>query len=175
VGYDALVESVRLIESGFETDPVRLSRRRRFAPVAFDVQGDLAATWFVRRGTGTFWHEIHTLKCTNGSWARLGGGGYSSDEDGLADRAPAAELPGPLQVSPGGATALGTGSWSPAPDRFLRYALLCAAQEVVALDLGQRAPLPVPRHGRLMVIWTERAPVVRALGPQDEEISSARV
>jgi hypothetical protein len=115
VGYDALAESVHLIESGFETDPARLSRRRRFAPVAFDVQGDLAATWFVRRGAGTFWHEVHTLERRNGSWVRLGGGGYSSDEDELADRPPAAELSGPLQVSAGGATALRSGSWLPRP------------------------------------------------------------
>ena len=106
---------------------------------------------------------------------RLGGGAYSSDEDGLADRAPAAELSGSHQVSAGGATALGTGSWFPAPDRFLRYARLCAAREVVALDLRRGEPVPVPRHGRLLLIWTERAPVVRALGPQGEEIASAKV
>jgi len=59
-------------------------------------------------------------------------------------------------------------------DRFLRYALLCAAREVVALDLGQR-PRPVPRHGRLLVVWTDRAPVVRALGRHGEELASAEV
>ena len=58
-----------------------------------------------------------------------------------------------------------------APDRFLRCARLRAAREVVALDLGRGEPVPVPRHGRLLMIWTGRAPVVRALGPQGEEIA----
>lgn len=69
-----MTESLRLIESGFDADPVRLSRRRRFAAVAYDVQGDVAATWFVRRGKGTFWHQVHTLAHRDGRWTDLATG-----------------------------------------------------------------------------------------------------
>ena len=34
-----------------------------------------------------------------------------------------------------------------------------------------REPVPVPRHGRLLMIWTGQAPIVRALGLQGEEVA----
>jgi len=58
VAYDIEAESRRLIADGLPDRPVQLSRRRRFAPVAVDVDGDVAGTWFVRRGVGCFWDEV---------------------------------------------------------------------------------------------------------------------
>jgi len=73
-------ESRRLIADGLPDRPVQLSRRRRFAPVAVDVDGDVAGTWFVRRGVGCFWDEIHLLVHQANGWSYKGGGGGSSGE-----------------------------------------------------------------------------------------------
>jgi hypothetical protein len=44
VAYDPLLESARLIDSGLPAMPLRISRRRRFIPLAVDVDDDVAAT-----------------------------------------------------------------------------------------------------------------------------------
>ncbi|WP_091647034.1 hypothetical protein [Micromonospora pallida] len=86
MAYDALAESLRLIISGLPDGPVRLSRRRRFGPVAVDVDGNVAATRFLRRGVGCYWDETHLLAVDNhGAWRTLGGGGSSDDEDPTAE------------------------------------------------------------------------------------------
>ena len=171
VSYDRLAESVRLIETGLTSDPVRLSRRRRFAAVAYEVQNDVAAAWFVRRGHNTFWHEIHTLARRGGVWSCLGGGGHNADEDGLADRPCAAELGGRLVSRGGGSTGVGQRSLLPLPDRFVTYAELLVAEEVSAVEVGSdhRA---APRHGRLLAVWTERPPRVRALAADGDELAT---
>ena len=102
-----VAESVRLIEFGVRADPVRLSRRRRFAAVAVDVVDDVAVTLFVRRGAGMFHQEAHVLARTDGRWVYLGGGGAGTDDDGLGDRPGSAELGGLLAVSGGGWCARG--------------------------------------------------------------------
>jgi len=85
VAYDALAESVALIESR-RLEPVRrLSRRRRFAAMAVDVVGDVAASMFARRGVGCIWQETHVLALRDGQWALLGGGGGTGNEDLLTD------------------------------------------------------------------------------------------
>ncbi|OLT19317.1 hypothetical protein BJF78_11260 [Pseudonocardia sp. CNS-139] len=170
MSYDPLVESVRLIESGFEADPARLSRRRRFAAVAYDVQDDVAATWFVRRGHNTFWQEFHTLTYRDGAWIRLGGSGHNDDEDGLSDRPRAVDLPGLLVSRGGGSTTLGRSSFLPLPSACVYYAQLLVAREVTAVDISG-APRPAPRHGRLLAVWKKRPPVVRALGETGQEIA----
>jgi hypothetical protein len=43
MAYDILAESRRLIIEGPPAQQVRLSRRRRFAALAVDVDGDIAA------------------------------------------------------------------------------------------------------------------------------------
>src|SRR3712207_1497735 len=77
VAYDRLAESIRLIEHGVPEAPARLSRRRRFAPLAVDVDGDVAASLFVVRGAGHFRQEAHVLVRRSGTWTMLGGGGGS--------------------------------------------------------------------------------------------------
>ena len=86
MAYDALAESLTLIESRHVEPVRRLTRRRRFAAMAFDVAGDLAVSMFARRGVGCIWQETHVLVFRDGQWARLGGGGVTSDADLLADR-----------------------------------------------------------------------------------------
>jgi len=135
------------------------------------VQNDVAAAWFVRRGHNTFWHEIHTLARRGGVWSCLGGGGHNADEDGLADRPCAAELGGLLVSRGGGSTSVGQRSLLPLPDRFVTYAELLVAEEVSAVEVGSdhRA---APRHGRLLAVWTERPPRVRALAADGDELAT---
>lgn len=103
MAYDVLAESVALIE-GRRVEPVRrLTRRRRFAAMAVDVSGDVAATMFARRGVGCVCQEIHVLRRRNGEWEWLGGGGGTGGHDDfLADR------PMVLPNFPGPGGALGT-------------------------------------------------------------------
>ena len=171
VSYDLLAESVRLIESGLRADPARLSRRRRCAAVAYAVQGDVAATWFVRRGPNTFWNEIHTLARREGVWVCLGGGGHDADEDGLADRPPAVDLCGVLVSSGRGSTGLGRRSLFRLSGGLVSYAELLVAEEVVTVDIGgnRRA---APRHGRLIAVWTRTPPLVRALAADGSELDT---
>ncbi|MCF7552050.1 hypothetical protein [Pseudonocardia sp. WMMC193] len=171
MSYDRQAESVRLLESGVTSDPVRLSRRRRFAAVAYDVLGDVAAAWFVRRGHNTFWHEIHTLSRRGGVWNYLGGGGHDADDDGLADRPRAAELGGLLVSHGSGSTSLGQRSLLSLPTRFVSYAELLVADEVSAVDVDGRRRA-VPRHGRLLTVWTERPPLVLALAADGVELAT---
>jgi hypothetical protein len=87
MAYDALVESVRLIEHGLPDAPGRLSRRRRFDPVAVDVDGDIAVTMFVRRGVnGELWRDNHALCRRRGGWHVLGGGSGNAAAGLLRDR-----------------------------------------------------------------------------------------
>ena len=76
MSYDALAESVKLLQGAPLPDNARLSRRVRFLPLAVDRDGDVAATMFLRRGvSGVPLVEAHTLEMTEGTWRVLGGGG----------------------------------------------------------------------------------------------------
>src|SRR3954453_930012 len=67
--YDALAESVALIETRALHPILRLSRRRRFVPMAMDVAGDIAATMFLRRGAGCVHEEVWHCRCETGNGA----------------------------------------------------------------------------------------------------------
>src|SRR3954451_19464968 len=85
VAYDVEAESRRLIADGLPDRPVQLSRRRRVAPVAVDVDDDVAGTWFIRRGVGCYWDEVHLLVRDDNGWSYKGGGGGSSGEPWSTD------------------------------------------------------------------------------------------
>jgi hypothetical protein len=169
VAYDVLAESVALIEAG-RVEPVpRLSRRRRFAAMAVDVVGDVAATLFARRGVGCVWKEIHVLALRDREWTYLGGGGGTVDEDLLADRP--AVLPSLLGLGreagadPRVMTVSGTGGVSEGGDgtgrqhgkRWISYAELWVTVQVTSLQIAERL-LVVPWHGHVVVVWPERQP-----------------
>src|SRR4051812_22939246 len=81
MAYDYEAESRKLIAEGLPDRPVSLSRRRRFAPLAVDVDGDVAAARFVRRGVACYWDETHILVGDGTSrWRCAGGGGASVGE-----------------------------------------------------------------------------------------------
>ena len=157
MGYDPLAESVALIEGAVPDSPPRLSRRRRFAPLAVDVDGDVACTLFARRSVGHVAEETWTLARRGQEWALLGGGGGGFEEDALADRPDRAALGGHLVGNGGGATIRNAGRLMPWGARYVSYAVLRASREVARVVVGARE-LPVPRHGHLVVVWAGRQP-----------------
>jgi len=175
VAYDILGESQRLIADGLPDRPVWLSRRRRFAPVAVDVDGDIACTRFVRRGVGCFWDETHLLVHDGGGWRVLGGGGgssggpWSTDEfERARDRLSADDV-----LVEGGA-----GVWHdfhrrlPWGGRWLQVAELLVGTSVAVIVVDARRRLPVPYHGRLVVVWASgRPPRVSARDAAGHELA----
>lgn len=170
MAYDALGESVRLIESR-RLEPVqRLSRRRRFAAMAVDVADDVAVTMFARRGVGCLWSETHVLVKRHGTWHIFGGGGSSADEDLLAHRP--AHLPegrGPSTsggVDPRIVTVEGGGGvrdhggrpgrW-PWSGRWISYAVVRVNGEVASVGAKGR-DIDVPWHGRVVILTARRGP-----------------
>ncbi|SCL44624.1 hypothetical protein GA0070606_0376 [Micromonospora citrea] len=162
MAYDALAESVRLIADGLPDQPVRLSRRRRFAPVAVDVDGDVAAARFLRRGAGCFWDETHLLvRDDDGGWRRLGGGGSSSGyEDRTAEafeRARDDLAPHQVMVNGGAAVLQGPDRPPPWTGRWVRAATVLVGAGIAEFTVGDRR-LPIPYHGHLVVVWGSRRP-----------------
>ncbi|KAB1915601.1 hypothetical protein [Micromonospora sp. AMSO31t] len=161
MAYDALVESLRLINSGLPNGPVRLSRRRRFAPVAVDVDGDIAATRFLRRGVGCYWDETHLLAVDNhGAWRRLGSGGASDDEDPTAEEFQRTRDDlAPYQVALSGSAGVVRDGDPvlPGGTRWVRGSAVLVGHGVAELHVNGRH-LPVPYHGHLIVVWGSRRP-----------------
>ena len=154
MAYDALAESVRLIENGVPAWVAsRVSRRIRHIPLAVDVDGPIAAAMFLRRGQGQVWYENHVLVRRRGSWRVEGGGGGTGGEDAARDAPGHEDLGGYLDV--GGSGAVHLGSADPALPRIVRYAALRAAREVRTVLIAEREVL-VPRHGWLIAVWPDR-------------------
>jgi len=150
VAYDPLLESVRLIDSGAPATPLRLSRRRRFLPLAVDVDDDLAATVFLRRGAGADSLEGHLLTRESGTWRLHGGGGGSESMDELARPRNVTDLGGYGRVSGGAGVLLAV-----SPRSWLDYAWLELVPDVVAVVVDNRT---------IAVPWHHHAAVVRRSG-----------
>ena len=173
MSYDPFAVSLALIEHGVRDDPPRLSRRRRFAPMAVDVAGDVACTLVARRGAGYVEHQTHLLVRRDGSWHLLGGGGAGREDDGLDDRPAADQLGGPVVVQGGGSALRDAGRRMPWGARYVHDATLRAAAEVDAVVVDGRRRLPVPRHGHLVVVWAgRRPPAVTAHGTGGELLAA---
>ncbi len=175
VAYDAFAESVRMIESRHVEPVFRLSRRRRFAPMAVDVAGDVAVTLFARRGVGCVLSEAWVLSKLGPSWHLLGGGGGTGDDHlldprpprlpeclGLPEAAGSGIDPGVIAFGPGGGVHDGQGGadrW-PWSGRWIRYVVLRTSAEVGSLAVDDRT-LVVPWHGQVILASaTRRSPRV---------------
>ena len=178
MAYDAVVQSRRLIAEGLPSGPVRLSRRRRFAPLGVDVAGDVAATRFLRRGVACYWDETHLLvRHAEAGWLLLGGGGGGSDRPWTAERFARERA----EVAPAGIEISGsssvhherrTGSWG---TPWIRSAELLAGRDVAVVLVEDRR-LVVPDHGRLVVVWASRRPPwASARDAAGGELSSLRL
>ena len=194
MSYDALEESVALIESKALRAIPRLSRRRRFVPLAVDVAGDIAATMFLRRGAGCVHQEVWQLVLRDQQWHLLGGAGGTSDddEDLLADRPHiiADEMRGPWntlpgidpQVLTGGAGAggvhdsMGREGMFPWSGRWISHTTLFASAQVCSTRVDDRE-ITVPWHGRTLVTWVGRKPpkVVSAYAANGQHLGTARL
>jgi hypothetical protein len=172
VAYDALAESLALIESRRVEPVLRLSRRRRFAAMALDVADDMAVSMFARRGVGCIWQETHVLVLRDGQWARLGGGGVTSDEDLLADRPTV--LPDYLRLGRDAVTGAdpqviivnGSGGVlddgdepdrRPDHGRWINYADVWVNAQVTSVQVSDRW-LRVPWHGHVLLVWSVGQP-----------------
>jgi hypothetical protein len=110
VSYDALAESMTLLEGAPLPSRARLSRRVRYLPLAVDRDGDVAATVFLRRGVnGVPEVDVHTLELTDGVWRTLGGGG-GPGEEATEPRPRLADLDAPAVSHSGGGTRRSSGS-----------------------------------------------------------------
>lgn len=184
MAYDALAESVRLIERGRLEPVLRLSRRRRFAPMAFDVSDDVAVTMFARRGAGCLWSDTHVLSKRDGQWQMLGGGGGTADVELLAR--PPVRLPDRLAGSLGAIPGIdpqtmsiangggvrdgqGVGSRWPWRGRWISYVILQASAEVTSLAVDGRRLL-MPWHGRAVIASAGRRPAAVIIYNQQGQV-----
>ncbi|MGY1848177.1 MULTISPECIES: hypothetical protein [unclassified Blastococcus] len=175
MAYDALTESIALLERGVPDSPPRISRRRRFAPLAVDVDGDVACTLFARRSVGCAVQEAWVLVRRGAQWSLLGGGGGGGfEDDDLADRPAAAALGGHLLWRGGGSSLRNAGRLLPWGARYVSYAVLRASAEVDRVVVGPRE-IRVPRHGHLVVVWDGVPPLVEARAADGRLLAARRV
>ena len=163
VSYDALAESVRLLEGAPPAEGAHLSRRVRSVALAVDRNGDVAATMFLRRGvSGVPLLDVHILELVRGRWRMLGGGGGPGLE-ATGARPRLADL-GSLAVSHGqGGTARTRRTWlGRSRDDWVSWAELRVAAEVAILRVDTRL-VPVAGHGCAVVVWARKPPRVTAL------------
>lgn len=166
MAYDAVAESLRLIETREIPLVKRLSRRRRHAAMAVDVAEaeGVAVTVFARRSVGCNVEEFHVFARRGDQWTMLGGGGGTLEEGALEDR-PQQLDPGPLAVGGGDARIVasdGAGGildgagrrWWPR-GRWINYCGLQVSAEAARLVVDDRE-IVVPWHGRCVVVWTGR-------------------
>jgi hypothetical protein len=163
VSYDALVESVALLEGAPLPSSAQLSRRIRHVPLAVDRDGDVAVTLFLRRGVGGIpLMEAHTLELTDGGWRTLGGGG-GPGYDAVEPRPRLADLGSPaVSHGHGGTVRTSRGGIGWGEEAWVRWNELRAAEEVSVLRVNARH-LPVADHGFAVVVWTKEPPADAAL------------
>ena len=164
MAYDALGESRRLLADGPPDTPFRLTRRRRFLPVACDVDGDVAATLFVRRGvSGNPWLELWALRFVEGEWTLLGGGAGDHYEDLFEPRLDQEALGGLARPYGTTSSRIDPGRMVPWGAKFAHHATIRLAAGVETLAVADRR-IRVAGHGVAVVTWrARRPPVVRAL------------
>jgi len=170
MAYDVVQESRTMLSSGVPEMTFNLTRRRRFIPLAFDIEGDAAATLFVRRGVnGNPWLEAWTLEQRDGEWFLLGGGSGDGYEEIFEPRDSIADL----AVRYGsGWTARGAGRMIPWPRKGVNHVEMRLASEVASLRVGNRS-IEVPAHGLAIVMWqTRRPPLPLAIDADGKQLGA---
>ncbi len=168
-----------ILNTGVVPDqPQKLTRRNRHVLLDFEIFGDHATTWFVRRGhSGEPVDESYNFVRSNGVWRSTGGGGASPGAD-LASRPTIDELVVHNEM---------IGSWRHFPDfaepcDFARYDgasygsgpvsfRMQLGVGVAELRFSDREPRPVASHGYAIVIYNpKRPPTMSAFGPNGESL-----
>lgn len=156
MAYDALAASVELIERGLPGTAPHLSRRTRFAPVAVDVDDEVAVTVFVRRGvSGEAWLDEHALEHRGGAWHLLGGGSGNVGDEVLTPRPSAEELGADVVERGAGMTIRNADRIMPWGAQYVRWQLMRVAAGIGFLRVGHRR-VQVPDHGLAVVVWSSR-------------------
>lgn len=167
MAYDALVESLKLLTDGPPLSPGKLTRRRRYVPMAVDRDNDVAVTLFARRGvSGQPLDEAWALELRDGEWKVLGGGGGTAPDDLLAERPPAARLGGLFQAQGGGSSLRNAERLVPWGARYISHAHLRVSAEVDHVLVGRRR-IGVASHGHVVVVWASRKPPMVTLLASD--------
>ncbi|NNE95910.1 MAG: hypothetical protein HKN24_07770 [Acidimicrobiales bacterium] len=167
MAYDRLSESRKMFAQGVPDIPFKLTRRRRFIPLAFDVDGDVGATLFLRRGVnGNPWLEAWSLERRDDEWTVLGGGsgdGY----DHLFE--PRQSIEGLVLPCGSGWTARGARRLLPS-SKGVSHAEMRLGSQVAALRVADRT-IEVPSHGMAIAVWSSRRPpTVTAFSPTGETL-----
>ena len=161
-----------MIANGVPEIPFKLTRRRRFIPVAFDVDGEVAATLFLRRGvSGNPWLEAWSLERRNGEW-EVRGGGSGDGYDELFE--PRESIEGLFVSCGSGWTSRGLGRFLPS-SRGVSHAEMRLGPQVAALRVRRRT-IAIPSHGMAIVVWsTRRPPAITALSSTGESLGEIPV
>lgn len=170
--YDRLAESVRLIGHGVPDEPVRLSRRRRFQPIAVDVDGNVAVAEFLCRAHGGAQWDSWVLARDGGGWNVLGGGsGYCYAHDELR-RTPSCDTwAGHARSGAGGGTYWSGGARR---QKWIGYASVTVCHHVCEVRVGRtRRRVAIPWHRNVAVVWPgHRPPAVSLLDDTGREIGT---
>jgi hypothetical protein len=154
VTYDALAESLRLIDGGPIAGSEPLTRRHRVLPVALDVDVDIAVTVFLRRAHGGAEWQNHLLSRGSEGWHLLGGGGWGFDDlDVLTRVRTSVELGGPARASGAGGVAVSRNDLPTSRARWLSYAMIDTTAAVDRVSLSGLRTVVRPVHGHIVVIW----------------------
>ena len=157
--------------------PRELDDEHRFIPLGVDINGDVAATVFIRRLTrgvmaGRPGLEKSVFQRRDGNWVYLGGGAGPFEEYPLADRLPAAGPGGYLRAIGYGQAYLKEPRRFPWGARYAFHAVLRASAEVHRLQAGDRV-LDLPFHGHAVLAWPgQRGPAVIALASDGSQRAS---
>ena len=172
MSYDALAESIALIEAGTCGPARRPSRRRRFVPFGVDVQGDIAVTCFVRRGiNGQPGTDLWVLTRVRGEWRLLGGGLSDQDWTFLQDRPQELATGDVIVAEQASGFRYGGHRWIPFTSRDGGAALLQTTTPVAVVMVGKRR-FEVPDHGYVVACWRGDSPRITALSAQGQHLQT---
>ncbi len=154
MAYDRLAESLRLIDGGLVAGAEPLTRRRRWLPVAVDVDTDVAVTVFLRRAHGGAEWESQVLSGVGG-WHLLGGGAAGGDPLDVLTRIPTRdELGGYARSDGAGGVLEGRGRALLRAGRWVNHAIIETTADVASIAVDGRRRITRPAHGRIAVVWS---------------------
>ncbi|WP_432545069.1 hypothetical protein [Kineococcus sp. SYSU DK002] len=166
---DLVQDSLTALNEGVPTAPPRLSRRRRSAVLALDMDGDIACTLIARRRVGYVASETYLFELQNGEWTYLGGGGGPGDD---LFRPRPAPTPEGEHLHPMGSAAIRR-----APGRrgaWIRDIELRCSPQVASLSVNGRS-LAVAEHGNVVVVWdSPNAPTLTAMDADGRALQTFR-
>lgn len=151
-----LAECVRTIDRAEIDQSIRLSRRHRWKPLAYDVDADVATVVVATRGkrTGGSVTAFH-FELEDGRWVFNGSGGGGRDVPELPPRPmPSSRW---FSLDSAGTCARRRRRPWPARRRSAHHAVLRPSQGVAIVEVGDRRRV-VAEHGYVCVVWQGHEP-----------------